>query len=88
MVHSNRAQLDEITLAYTERGSGDPVVLIHAGMFADWFAPLLSEASLSDHYRVVSYQRINYGTSSHVPGPITIADQAAHCPGADDLPWD
>jgi pimeloyl-ACP methyl ester carboxylesterase len=79
MIHSDRAQLDGITLAYTARGSGEPVMLIHAGMFADWFAPLLAEASLTDQYRVVSYQRVNYGASSHVPGPVTIADQAAHC---------
>jgi pimeloyl-ACP methyl ester carboxylesterase len=78
MMHSDRAQLDQITLAYTVRGSGEPVVLIHAGMFADWFAPLLAEAPLTDRYRIISYQRVNYGASSHVPGPVTIADQAAH----------
>ena len=79
MIHSDRVQLDGITLAYTVRGSGEPVVLIHAGMFADWFAPLLSEATLTDRYRVISYHRVNYGASSHVPGPTSIADQAAHC---------
>jgi pimeloyl-ACP methyl ester carboxylesterase len=79
MIHSDRVQLDGITLAYTVRGSGEPVVLIHAGMFADWFAPLLAEATLTDRYRVISYHRVNYGASSHVPGPTSIADQVAHC---------
>jgi pimeloyl-ACP methyl ester carboxylesterase len=74
MLHSNRAQIDGINLAYTVRGSGEPVVLIHAGMFADWFAPLLAETTLTDRYRVISYQRVNYGASSHVPGPTSIAD--------------
>ena len=79
MIHSDRAQLDGIALAYTVRGAGEPVMLVHAGMFADWFAPLLAEAALTDRYRVISYQRVNYGASSHVPGPTSIADQAAHC---------
>ena len=50
MLHAQRAQLDRITLAYETRGVGEPVVLIHAGMFADWFAPLLHEPALTDRY--------------------------------------
>jgi pimeloyl-ACP methyl ester carboxylesterase len=79
MVHTRRASLAGITLAYETRGVGEPAVLIHAGMFADWFAPLLDEPALTNRHWVVSYQRVNYGASSHVAGPVTIADQAAHC---------
>ena len=42
------ATLDGVTLAYREVGSGEPVVLIHAGVVADWFAPLLDAPALDE----------------------------------------
>jgi pimeloyl-ACP methyl ester carboxylesterase len=75
---SGRAALETLSLDYEIRGSGEPVVLVHAGIFADWFKPLLDEASLTDRYRVVSYHRVGYAGSSHVAGAVSLADQAAH----------
>jgi pimeloyl-ACP methyl ester carboxylesterase len=40
---------------------------------------LLEEPALTDHYRVVRYHRVGYAGSSHVEGPISIEQQAAHC---------
>lgn len=74
----NRAMFDGIELEYEVRGAGEPVVLVHAGIFADWFRPLLQEPALIGHYRVVSYHRIGYAGSSRVAGPVSIAQQAAH----------
>jgi pimeloyl-ACP methyl ester carboxylesterase len=54
------------------------VVLVHAGVFADWFKPLIEERALTDRYRVISYHRIGYAGSTHVSGPITLVQQAAH----------
>lgn len=54
-------------------------MLIHAGVCADWFKPLLDEPALSDAYRVVSYHRAGYAGSSRVAGPLSIAEHAAHC---------
>ena len=75
----DRAVLDGITLAYEERGRGEPVVLVHAGVLGDFFAPLLGEPALVERYRLISYHRVNYGESEHVAGPVGVAEQAGHC---------
>ena len=73
-----RASLEGVELEYRTVGAGEPVVLVHAGVFADWFEPLLKEPSLSRHYCLVTYHRVGYAGSSHVAGPVSIAQQAAH----------
>jgi pimeloyl-ACP methyl ester carboxylesterase len=75
----DRATIDGVELEYEDRGSGEPVVLVHAGVCADFFAPLAEEPALADQYRLLSYHRIGYAGSSHVDGPVSIAQQAAHC---------
>lgn len=72
-----RASLEGIELEYRTVGVGQPVVLVHAGVFADWFEPLIKEPSLSSGYCLLIYHRVGYAGSSHVPGPISIAQQAA-----------
>lgn len=72
-----RASLEGIELEYRTVGVGQPVVLVHAGVFADWFEPLIEEPSLSGGYCLLVYHRVGYAGSSHVPGPISIAQQAA-----------
>jgi pimeloyl-ACP methyl ester carboxylesterase len=69
----DRAGLDGIELEYETQGSGEPVVLIHPGHFADWFTPLLNEPALTDRYRVVSYHRVGCAGSSHIAGPASFA---------------
>jgi pimeloyl-ACP methyl ester carboxylesterase len=78
MAHPNRASLDGIELEYEVRGSGEPVVLVHAGVIASWFTPLLEEPALTGRYRVLSYHRVGYMGSSRVAGPVSLAQQAAH----------
>jgi len=68
----------DIELEYRVRGTGEPVVLVHAGLFADWFQPLLEEPALAARYRVLSFHRVGYAGSSRVAGPVSIARQAAH----------
>jgi pimeloyl-ACP methyl ester carboxylesterase len=72
-----RASLEGIELEYRTVGVGQPVVLVHAGVFADWFEPLIEEPSLSGGRCLLVYHRVGYAGSSHVPGPISIAQQAA-----------
>jgi pimeloyl-ACP methyl ester carboxylesterase len=74
-----RAALEGVELEYEVRGSGEWVVLIHAGVFADWFKPLLEETALTERYRALSYHRIGYAGSSRLSGSVSIAQQAAHC---------
>src|SRR5262245_23767795 len=75
----DRATLEGVELEYEVRGSGEWIVLIHAGVFADWFKPLLEETALTEHYRALSYHRVGYAGSSRLPGPVSIAQQASHC---------
>jgi pimeloyl-ACP methyl ester carboxylesterase len=73
-----RAALDGIELEYRSIGDGEPIVFVHAGVFADWFEPLMREPSLASRYRLVTYHRVGYAGSTHVPGSVSIAQQAAH----------
>jgi pimeloyl-ACP methyl ester carboxylesterase len=77
----SRVAVQGLELEYEIRGSGEPVVLVHAGIFADWFKPILDEPALTDRYRVVSYHRVGYAASGRVTGAVSIADQAAHLRG-------
>jgi pimeloyl-ACP methyl ester carboxylesterase len=74
-----RAALAGIELEYDIRGEGEPVVLIHPGHFADWFAPLVEAPALAHHYRVLRYHRAGCAGSSRLAGPVSLAQHAAHC---------
>jgi pimeloyl-ACP methyl ester carboxylesterase len=69
-----RAVVDGIGLDYELRGSGEPVVLIHAGVCADFFLPLQAEhlcgaVSLADHAaHCVGLMRALGIESAHVVG--------------------
>jgi hypothetical protein len=69
----SRASLDSIELEYEVRGTGEPVVLVHAGVFARWYQPLLDEPALVGRYRVLTYHRIGYAGSSRLSGPVSIS---------------
>jgi pimeloyl-ACP methyl ester carboxylesterase len=67
---------DNGDIAYSDRGDGEPVFLVHAGVFSDWFLPL-SETHSLDAFRVVRVRRAGYGgpmPSRH----LTMADHAHH----------
>jgi pimeloyl-ACP methyl ester carboxylesterase len=78
---SSRMSVNGVELEYETRGSGEPVVLVHAGVFADWFKPLVDEPALTGRHRLVSYHRVGYAGSSRVSGPVSIAQQAGHLRG-------
>jgi pimeloyl-ACP methyl ester carboxylesterase len=72
-----RANLGDIELEYEILGRGDPVILMHAGVLAEWFEPLMEEPALNGHYRLVRYHRVGYAGSTSLPGPVSLATQAA-----------
>lgn len=74
-----RVNVDGITLEYEDTGTGEPVVCIHGAFIADTFRPLLAEPSLTGRYRLITYHRRGYAGSSHTPGPVSVAQQAADC---------
>ena len=75
-----RADIDGTDLEYSDRGTGEPVVLMHAGLCAASFEPLLDEPALAGH-RLIAYHRAGYAGSSHPSGAVSIAAHAAHCRG-------
>jgi pimeloyl-ACP methyl ester carboxylesterase len=77
----HRVDLGDVQLEFQQRGSGEPVLLIHAAALADWFRPLLNQADLIERYRLMSYHRVGYAGSSGATFPLNIADQAAHARG-------
>ncbi len=69
-----RVALGDAEIAYSERGAGEPIVLVHAGVFGDWFLPLSVSATL-EGFRVICVHRPGYGP----PPParhLTLGDHA------------
>ena len=73
-----RAALDGVELEYEVYGDGEPVVLIHPGIFADWFDPLIREGALAGRHALLHYHRAGCAGSSHLTGPVSVADHATH----------
>jgi pimeloyl-ACP methyl ester carboxylesterase len=68
-----------IELGYRVKGAGEPIVFLHGGILTDWFGPLADELSKTGSYRLVSYHRPGYGSSSLPSEPLTMAGQAECC---------
>lgn len=61
-------------IGFVDRGDGDPVFLVHAGVFSEWFRDVGSSRALED-FRVIRLRRAGYGgmrPATH----LTIADHA------------
>ena len=72
----NSFSIDNVDIGYSDHGAGEPVFLVHAGVFSDWFLPV-SETRALDGFRMVRIRRAGYGgvvPSRH----LTIADHARH----------
>jgi pimeloyl-ACP methyl ester carboxylesterase len=65
-------------LDYDERGAGEVVCLVHAGVFGAWFAPLFEQPAL-DGFRVIRPIRPGYGHSLAPSEPASIAAHARRC---------
>jgi hypothetical protein len=64
-----------VELEYRLQGTGEPVVLLHAGLFADWFQPLLDEPAIAARHRVLSLHRVGYAGSGRMgPAPRCMDD--------------
>jgi pimeloyl-ACP methyl ester carboxylesterase len=73
-----RATLDGVEVAYSDQGTGEPVLLIHAGVFGAWFAPLVAIGSLHP-FRVIRMLRAGYTGGPPPSEHQSIADHARHC---------
>jgi pimeloyl-ACP methyl ester carboxylesterase len=68
-------------LRYDERGAGEAVYLVHAGMHSAWFGPLFDQPAL-DPFHVIRPVRPGYGG---VPAPDEKASIAAHARSCGEL---
>jgi pimeloyl-ACP methyl ester carboxylesterase len=66
----------DCVIEYSERGNGEPLLLVHAGGFADWFVPLAASHTLDD-VRVIRVRRAGYGVKAPA-SHLSIRDHAAH----------
>jgi len=58
-----RVSVGDTAIDYAERGHGDPIVLVHAGVFSEWFLPLSESPALAG-FRVMRIRRAGYGPVS------------------------
>jgi pimeloyl-ACP methyl ester carboxylesterase len=72
-----RVNLNGVDLEYAVQGSGEPLLLIHGSILADALSPLLTEPSIANNYRVISYHRRGFAGSSRARDPFTMEQQAA-----------
>jgi pimeloyl-ACP methyl ester carboxylesterase len=66
------------SMEYDERGAGEVVCLVHAGVFGAWFAPLFERPEL-DGFRVIRPLRPGYGGSPAPAGTTSLAYHARRC---------
>ena len=75
----HRLHVGEDMIAFSERGNGEPLLVVHAGVFAAWF-PLVADDPRLSGFRLVAPVRAGYDPT--VPAPrrhLTLADHAEHC---------
>ncbi|HEX3305626.1 MAG TPA: hypothetical protein VHS32_05215 [Streptosporangiaceae bacterium] len=71
----------DVQLQCWERGDGPTILLVHASLFGDWFAPVFDEPAL-DGFRVIRVHRAGYGASPQPDRHLTFAatpDTAVDC---------
>lgn len=72
----NTAKLNGIALEYEVKGSGEPVLLISTGPFADSFLPLFSEDALAGRYSLIRYRQRGQVGGLDQPGPVSFTTHA------------
>ena len=66
-------------IQYSDRGDGEPLVLVHGGVFADWFRPMAVSRAL-DGFRVIRVRRAGYGHTTPA-AHVSIHEHARHLAG-------
>lgn len=76
---TRRLDVGDATVQFSDRGEGEPILLVHAGAFAAWYPTLADEEALIG-FRLVAPVRAGYDSTTPAPGRhLTIADHAGHC---------
>ena len=70
------ARVGSTEIQYQDHGEGEPLLLVHAGVFADWFLPLAASDTLRG-FRVIRVRRAGYGPTPPSE-PVSIRGHAQH----------
>ena len=73
---ANSLKLGTVELHYIDHGNGEPLLLVHGGVFADWFRPVSTSVALQD-LRVIRVRRAGYGMLEP-NAMISIGEHAEH----------
>ncbi|MGH9158582.1 MAG: alpha/beta fold hydrolase [Vicinamibacteraceae bacterium] len=65
-------------IEFSDTGTGEPVLLVHAGVFSDWFVPVAASIEL-DGCRVIRVRRAGYVSGRTSVAHLTLSDHARHC---------
>jgi len=68
--------LSDAEIEYSVQGHGEPILLVHAGGFADWFRPMAASHTLSG-FTVILVRRAGYGENSPKRS-LSLKDHARH----------
>jgi pimeloyl-ACP methyl ester carboxylesterase len=64
-------------VGYHDSGRGKAIILVHAGVFSDWFRPFSLQLP-RDRFRVVRVRRAGYRDTTRQAGHLALADHARH----------
>jgi pimeloyl-ACP methyl ester carboxylesterase len=64
-------------VGYYDSGRGEAIILVHAGVFSDWFRPLSLQLPRG-RFRVVRVRRAGYRDTTRPAGHLALADHARH----------
>ena len=73
-----RLAVDGAEIEYVDAGTGDPILLVHAGVFGAWFAPLAEQPQV-EGFRVIRVVRAGYTNGAPPSSHLTLGDHAGHC---------
>jgi pimeloyl-ACP methyl ester carboxylesterase len=76
--NGRRISFGDDVLEYDDHGRGEPILLLHAGVFSDWFGPVAAAEELKD-FRIILPRRAGYVEGVVPSGHISLADHARHC---------
>jgi pimeloyl-ACP methyl ester carboxylesterase len=77
---ANLLGLGEVEIEYTDDSdsAAEPLLLVHGGLFSDWFIPVEAADRLRGR-RVIRVRRAGYVRAEDAAVPLSIAERAAHC---------
>jgi pimeloyl-ACP methyl ester carboxylesterase len=76
---AHHLEFPDADIAFWDNGTGEPLLLLHGSLSADWFLPAARELQ---GYRIIRTHRAGYGRSRDLTGALSVLDHARHCADA------